>query len=267
MGRANQLRITEMDQRFGGREQRVCWRSRFQAFLIPGPSRWSQVASLECEGSLVSEVIRTIYYKDSRPTENFSCMYASRQSKAMPSLKLICINEQSPWFPFLWCVRRGDLFLPCSRWDSWLMNHHLREACLCTVTLQMGANQKTFIISLKWWHRLLISKIISSLCATSWGFCRVVWVGVGWVSVLVLYVRRCGYLGQVWHILILPVKQERRLSEMTESEMQVSGRNWKEELGTRARSRKAGNSGAGVWGEREGGEKDKAKCIWITLGF
>lgn len=51
------------------------------------------------------------------------------------------------------------------------------------------------------------------------------------------------------------MKQERRLSEITESEMQVPGRNWKEELGTRARSRKAGNSGAGVWGEKEGGEK------------
>lgn len=58
---------------------------------------------------------------------------------------------------------------------------------------------------------------------------------------------------------------------MTGSEMQVSGGNWQEELATRARSRKAGNSGAGVWGEREGerkGHKMPMDHSWIlNLGL
>lgn len=63
-------------------------------------------------------------------------------------------------------------------------------------------------------------------------------------------------LGRLWHVRTWLGKPERRLSEMTGSEMQVSGGNWQEELATRARSRKAGNSGAGVWGEREGERKE-----------
>lgn len=39
--------------------------------------------------------------------------------------------------------------------------------------------------------------------------------------------------------------------------MQVSAVNWQEELAMKASSRKAGNSGAGVWGEREGERKER----------
>lgn len=68
----------------------------------PGsPDPWSmgrehgptEAAGPELEGSLVSEVIRAIYYQGPKATENSLCVYQSWQRKTMPSIKLICINE------------------------------------------------------------------------------------------------------------------------------------------------------------------------------
>lgn len=63
------------------------------------------------------------------------------------------------------------------------------------------------------------------------------------------------------------MKQERRLSEIIKSKMQVSGMNWKEQFGTRARSRKAGNSATGLWGEREGEKKRKQNAHGSLIGL
>lgn len=181
----------------------------------------------------------------------------------MPSLKLICINEQSPWFPFLWCVLGGNLFLPCSQRDGWLMNHLLRGACLRAVTLQMGANPKIFYCFIK---LMTQAPSFQNYLLSSHDQTEVSVLSCGWVlkePLPVLYVRSISYLGQLWHILILLVKQERRLSETIESGMRV---NWKEAFGIRTGSRKAGNSAAGEWGEIEA-EQNKARCLWITLGF
>lgn len=150
--------------------------------------------------------------------------------------------------------------------DGWLMNHLLRETCLGAVTLQMGANQKICYYFIK---RMTQAPSFQNYPLFSHNPLKFLSCCVGgrWISLCQSCVSEDAATGDNSDTssLCQPCRRKgcRRLFE---GQIQGFGMNWIEGFGTRARSRKAGNDGAGAWKKKKRRE-NKAERRWTTLGI